>query len=135
MRRLLIALAISLLPSIALAAPHGGGRMGGATHMGATHGRMGGPAFSSRAAVGTARVGGWNSASWNGAKWNHGAFRHGRFGHHRHNRFFFAGGLGLAGYGYYDSWRWAPRRGDCAGSRCAVATATTVTTATTKRAC
>jgi len=70
--------------------------------------RMGGPAFSSRVAVGTARVGGWNGAHWNGANWNHGAFHHGRFAHHRHNRFFFAGGLGLAGYGYYDCWRWAP---------------------------
>jgi hypothetical protein len=83
----------------------GGGGHVGVGHMsgGWSGARMGGPAFSSRAAVG-----GWNGARWNGANWNHGAFHHGRFAHHRHNRFFFAGGLGLAGYGYYDCWRWAP---------------------------
>ncbi len=116
MRRLLIALAISLLPSIALA--YGGGRMGGhggggpmsaAGHMsGSWSGaRMAGPALSSRAAVGTARVAGWNGARWNGANWNHGAFRHGRFVH-RHGRVFFVGG-GPWWVGGYDTCRqWVP---------------------------
>jgi hypothetical protein len=115
MRRLLIALAISLLPSIAIAAhgsgrvSHvGGGHMSAAGHMGVggSGARISGPAFNSRAGVGTARVGSWNGARWNSANWNHGAFHHGRFAH-RHNRFFFAGGPGWAGYGYYDCWRWA----------------------------
>jgi len=106
MRRLLIALAISFLPSLALAHGHGGGHMGGG-HMGGSWsgGHMGGVGLSSRAAVGTARVGSWNGARWNGANWNHGAFRHGRFVH-RHGRIFFVGG-GPWWVGSYDScWQW-----------------------------
>jgi hypothetical protein len=111
MRRILSALAISLLPSLALAA-HGGGHMGGgAGHVaggqmgGSWSGaRMGAPGYSSRAAVGTARVGGWSGARWNGANWNHGAFHHGRFVH-RHGHVFFIGGGPW--FGSYDScWQW-----------------------------
>ena len=73
MRRLLIALAIALLPSIALAHGHGGGGGGhGGGHMGGgwSGGHMGGGwsgghvsgGMSSRAAVGGARVGAWNGS-------------------------------------------------------------------------
>jgi hypothetical protein len=115
MRRLLIALAISLVPSLALAAHigGGGGHVGGG-HMGVAGGHMsggwsgahmGGSGFSSRAAVGTARVGGWNGARWNGANWNHGSFRHGRFVH-RHGRVFFVGGGPWWVGGYDTCWQW-----------------------------
>jgi|SRR5450631_1949015 hypothetical protein len=109
MRKLLIALAISLVPSLALAAHvgggHGGGHMGGGGggHVAGGHmsggwsgARMGGSGFSSRAAVGTARVGGWNGARWNGANRNHGRFVH------RRGRGFFVGG-GPWWVGDYDS--------------------------------
>ena len=114
MRRLLIALAISLLPSIAFAAHSGGragniggGHMSAAGHMGGgwSGAHMSGPTFSSRAAVGTARVGSWNGAHWNGANWNHGAFHHGRFVH-RHGRAFFVGGGPWWVGGYDTCWQW-----------------------------
>ena len=110
MRRLLIALAISLLPSFALAHSHGGGgHMGGGAHMGGgwSGGRIGGAGLSSRAAVGTAHVSGWNGARWNGASWNHGAFRHSRFVH-RHGRVFFVGGGPWWVGGYDNCWQWVP---------------------------
>lgn len=100
MRRLLIALAISLLPSLALAHGHGGG---GGGH----GGRIGGAGLSSHAAVGAARVGGWNGARWNGAGWKHGAFHHGRFVH-RHGRVFFVGGGPWWVAGYDTCWQWVP---------------------------
>ena len=103
MRRLLVALAISVFPSLALAA-HGGHVGGGPMSAGA---RMAGPAFSSRAAVGTAHVTGSNGARWNGANWNHGAFRHGRFVH-RHGRVFFVGGGPWWVGGYDTCWQWVP---------------------------
>jgi hypothetical protein len=99
MRRFLIALAITLLPSFAIAA-HGGGHMGGwgGGHMGGWGGgHMGGWGGHPRAAM----IGGWR-----GGNWHHAAFRHGRF-FHRHNRFFFVGAPFFAAYGY-DCWRWVP---------------------------
>ena len=123
MRRLLIALAISLLPSLAFAHGHGGGgQVAVATsvvvaHMGSgwSGGRIGGAGLNSRAAVGVARVGNWNGARWNGASWNHGAFRHGRFVH-RHGRVFFVGGGPWWVTGYDNCWQWVPPRGDCVAS-------------------
>jgi len=123
MRRLLIALAISLLPSFAFAA-HGGGGHGGGGHMGGG----GGGHIGSAGVTGSHMGGGWGGrGAWSGhasaamaggsmsgwrgrgVNWNHAAFSHGRFAH-RHHRFFFAGGPFIAGYGYYgyDCWRWAP---------------------------
>src|SRR5258708_11779288 len=106
MRRFVFALAIALLPSIALAHGHSGGRggshgSGGGGHMSggssASHmsgsrspSHLSGSAINSRAAVGTAPIGSWSGSRWNGASWNHNAFRHGRFVHRHHNRFFFA---------------------------------------------
>jgi hypothetical protein len=115
MRRLLIALAILLLPSFALAHGHGGGSHGGGGHMsggghmggGWSGGRMGGAGLNSRAAVGAARIGGWNGARWNGAGWNRGAFHHGRFVH-RHGRVFFVGGGPWWVGGYDTCWQWVP---------------------------
>jgi hypothetical protein len=115
MRKLLIALAISLVPSLALAAHvgGGGGHIGGGQmgvaggHMsgGWSGARMSGSGFSSRAAVGTARIGAWNGTRWNGANWTQGSFHHGRFVH-RHGRVFFVGG-GPWWVGGYDScWQW-----------------------------
>jgi hypothetical protein len=114
MRRLLIALAIALLPSIALAhGGHGGGGHGGGHGGGWSGGHMGGgwsgarvsSGWNSRAAVGTAHVGGWSGNRF-GMR-NHGSFRHGRFVH-RHGRVFFVGG-GPWWVGGYDScWRWVP---------------------------
>jgi hypothetical protein len=109
MRRLLISLVISLMPSLALAA-HGGGSHiggGGGGHLGSgwSGARMGGPGLSGGAAFGAARVGGRGGARWNGTSWNHGSFRHGRFVH-RHGRVFFVGG-GPWWVGGYDScWQW-----------------------------
>ena len=114
MRRLLIALAISLVPSLALAAHigGGGGHVGGG-HMGVAGGHMsggwsgahmGGSGFSSRAAVGTARVR-LERRSLDGANWNHGSFRHGRFVH-RHGRVFFVGGGPWWVGGYDTCWQW-----------------------------
>ena len=92
MRRFLIALVISLVPSFAFAAH---GHMGG--HMGGWSGaRMGGWGGNPRAAM----MGGWHG------NWHHAAFRHGRF-FHRHNRFFFVGAPVFAAYGF-DCWRWVP---------------------------
>ena len=104
MHRLLIALAIALLPSIALAHGHGGGGhggMGGGWSGGHVSGGM-----SSRAAVGGARVGAWNGSR--SSAWSRGSFHgHGRFVH-RHGRVFFVGG-GPWWIGGYDScWRWLP---------------------------
>jgi hypothetical protein len=109
MRRFLIALAISLLPSFALAHGHGGGGHGAGGHMGGgwSGGRLGGAGLSSRAAVGAARVGSWNGARWNGASWNRGAFHHGRFVH-RHGRVFFVGGGPWWVGGYDTCWQWVP---------------------------
>jgi len=111
MRRFLIALAISLLPSIALAHGHGGGGGGGGHgggHMGGgwSGAHVVGGGFSSRAAVGTARVGGWNSGrpvAWGGGRF-HG---HGRFVH-RHGRVFFVGGGPWWVGGYNNCWQWVP---------------------------
>ena len=103
MRRFLIALAITLLPSFAIAA-HGGGHMGGwgGGHMGGWGGgHMGGWGGHPRAAMIGGGMGGWR-----GGNWHHAAFRHGRF-FHRHNRFFFVGAPFIAAYGY-DCWRWVP---------------------------
>ena len=97
MRRFLIVLAITLLPSFAIAG-HGGGGHGGGGHMGGGWGggHMGG-------GWGGHMGGGWGKHSMAMA-----AFHHGRFVH-RHNRFFFAGGPFFAAYGYgYDCWRWVP---------------------------
>ena len=112
MRRFLIVLAITLLPSFAIAG-HGGGGHGGGGHMGGGWGggHMGG-------GWGGHMGGGWGRHSmamaggrmgvWRGGNWRHAAFHHGRFVH-RHNRFFFAGGPFFAAYGYgYDCWRWVP---------------------------
>ena len=109
MRRLLFALAISLLPSLALAHGHGGGGGHFGGHMGGgwSGARMGGPGLSSRAAVGALRVGNGNGARWNGAARNHGNFRHGRFVH-RHGRVFFVGGGPWWGGGYDTCWQWVP---------------------------
>ena len=126
MRRLLIALAIALLPSIALAGHgggggggHGGGGHGGGGHEAAASGggwsggRMSAGAMSSRAAVGAARVGGWSGShavAWGGRPF-HG---HGRFVH-RHHRVFFVGGgpWWVGGYDSCSQWvptPWGPRR-------------------------
>ena len=105
MRRLLLALAIALPPSIALAHGHSGGHSGG--HMsGVSTGRasaamVGGHVSGvSTGRASTAMVGG-RMSGWNGGNWGR---------HHRHNRFFFVGGPFYAGYGYYgyDCWRWVP---------------------------
>jgi hypothetical protein len=104
MRRLLIAVAIAMLPSIALA--HGG-HGGGGGHMGGgwSGGHMSG---GNRAALGAARVGGWtgsHAVAWGGGRF-HG---HGRFVH-RHGRVFFVGfGGGPWWVGGYDNcWQWVP---------------------------
>ncbi|MGB6912821.1 MAG: hypothetical protein WBE42_08700 [Pseudolabrys sp.] len=125
MRRLLIALAIALLPSIALAGHgrgggggHGGGGHGGGGHGGGgwsgghmsgggwSGGRMSAGAMSSRAAVGAARVGGWSGShavAWGGRPF-HG---HGRFVHRHHRVFFVGGGPWWVG-GYDSCWQWVP---------------------------
>ena len=84
MRRLLIALAVALIPSLAIAHGHGGG---GGGHMGG--GWAGG---HSAAFAGGARMGAWSGhmAAWNGGRmaawagrpgnWNR--FHHGHFVHH-----------------------------------------------------
>ena len=100
MRRLLVVLAIALLPSFALAHGGGGGGHGGGGHMGGgglsvghmsgglsgghvgggwSGGQMSGAGMSSHAAVGAARIGGWTgSSAWGGRSPGHG-----RFVHHR----------------------------------------------------
>jgi hypothetical protein len=79
MRRLLIVLAVSIAPSIAVAGQGHSGGHGGGMGMGA---RMSGP------------VGSWSKG-----------MHHGHF-HHRHARFFFVGAPWFASYD--DScWRWA----------------------------
>ncbi len=105
MRRLLLALAVSLLPSLALAHGHGGGGHGGGGHIGGhMGGGWGGHVGHASAAFAGGRMGGWAGHT---AGFSHGAFHHGRFAH-RHHRFFFAGGPWIGGYGYYgnDCWRW-----------------------------
>src|SRR5262249_24023037 len=89
MRKLLVILAITLLPSFAMAG-HGGGHMSGG-HMIGGH-MSGGHMIGHRAHF----------------------FHHGRFVHRhhffvrRHHRFFFVGApIFAAGYGY-DCWRWVP---------------------------
>ncbi|MGA7024523.1 MAG: hypothetical protein WB036_17260 [Pseudolabrys sp.] len=111
MRRLLIALAVVLLPSFAIAHGHGGGHGG----MGGTGGgRMAG-GWSAHAAsiAGGARMRAWNGhmAAWNGRAGNWTRFHHGHFVH-RHGRVFFVGGPWWGGYGYYDygCWQWVPTR-------------------------
>ena len=79
MRRFLIALAVSIAPSIAVAGQGYSGGHGGGMGMGA---RMSGP------------VGGWSKG-----------MHHGHF-HHRHARFFFVGAPWFASYDY-SCWRWA----------------------------
>ncbi|MGB8245178.1 MAG: hypothetical protein WCF76_14990, partial [Pseudolabrys sp.] len=79
MRRLLIALAVVLLPSFAIAHGHGGGH-GGMGGMGG--GRMAG-GWSAHAAsiAGGARMRAWNGhmAAWNGRAGNWTRFHHGHF--------------------------------------------------------
>jgi len=98
MRKLLVILAITLLPSFAVAAHGPGGHMGG----------WGGGHMSG--GWGGHRMGGWHASNWHRAHF----FHHGRFVHRqhffvrRHHRFFFVGGpIFAAGYGY-DCWRWVP---------------------------
>src|SRR3974390_721340 len=121
MRRLLIALAIIVLPSLALALGHGG--VGGHGGFGGCHGGFGGWHGNGTALIARGpRLAAWSGhmAAWNGhvANWNH--FNHGHFIHHhghfvhRHGRVFFVGGPrwwdGWGGYGYYDDgcWQWVP---------------------------
>ena len=123
MRRILIALAIALLPSIALA-HGGGGHMGGGFggghigggfggHMGVGfHGghigggfpgvRMGAGALNSHAAVGAPGAIGRSGVARNSGRF-HG---HGHFVH-RHGRRFFVGGGPWWG-GYDNCWQWVP---------------------------
>jgi hypothetical protein len=117
MRRLLIALAISLLPSVAIAHGHGGHSGGG--HMGhsMSGARVGGPAVGQMGARVSGPVSGQMGARvatnmggrWgvHGGAWAKNGIHHGH--HHRHARFFFAGGPWFASYGYgYDCWQWTP---------------------------
>jgi len=99
MRKLLVILAITLLPSFAVAAHGPGGHMG--HPMAAAHGpHMGHPMAMGR---------------WHGGNWHHAHFFHHRpfvHRHHffvrRHHRFFFVGApIFAAGYGY-NCWRWVP---------------------------
>jgi hypothetical protein len=111
MRRLLVVLAIALLPSIALAHGGGGGGHGGGGHMGGglsgghvgggwSGGHMSGAGMSSRASVGAARIGGWTGSSAWGGRF-HG---HGRFVHHRGRVFAGSGPW----WGYDNCWQWVP---------------------------
>jgi hypothetical protein len=115
MRRLLIALAVSVVPSLAIAGHgHSGGHSGGmgvgaSSSMGA---RMSGPVGgAARGAVPMGRSSGARIANmggpWKGQAggWSKG-MHHGHH-HHRHGRFFFAGAPWFASYGYYSCWRWA----------------------------
>ena len=121
MRRLLIALAIIVLPSFAMALGHGGG--GGGHGFAGGHGGFGGWHGHGTALIARGpRMAAWSGhmAAWNGhvGNWNH--FNHGHFIHrnghfvHRHGRVFFVGGPrwwdGWGGYGYYDDgcWQWVP---------------------------
>jgi len=134
MRRLLIVLAILLVPSVAIARGHGGGGSGGhgggwSGHGGGWSGgrsaasfsgaRMNGPARVSSAAVigGNARMaagmGTWKgSGNWKG-NWN-GNWAHNGHRHHFRNRVFFVGGgpWWWGDYGYYDAgcWQWVGTR-------------------------
>jgi len=119
MRRLIIALAIAMLPAVAFAHGHGGGGGGhgggGGGHMGGgwSGGHMGGGwsgarmsagAMSSRAAVGAASVGRWNrggAVAWNGRPF------HGKFVR-RHGRVVFVGGGPWWVGGYDTCWQWVP---------------------------
>ena len=90
MRKLLVILAITLLPSFAMAAHGPGGHMSGGW--------------------GGHRMGGWHGGNWHHAHFfHHRPFVHRRhFFVRRHHRFFFVGGpIFAAGYGY-DCWRWVP---------------------------
>ena len=111
MRRLLIALLITIVPSFAIAGHggggHGGGHMGGGS--GGHVGGWGGPGSAHIAGTMGGHVSGW---SGHGGGWGHRASHGGFAHHHRHGRFFFAGGPWVGGYGYYDNygydcWRWA----------------------------
>jgi len=113
MRRLLIALAVVLVPSFAMAHGHGGG---GGGHMGGGWGGRGGLAIAGGARMGawSGHMAAWNGsrmAPWNGRSGNWNRFHHGHFVH-RHGRVFFVGGPWWGGYGYYDSgcWQWVPTR-------------------------
>jgi hypothetical protein len=136
MRRLLIVLAILLVPSVAIARGHGGGGGGSGGHGGGWGGhgggwsggrsaasfsgaRMSGPARVSSAAVmgGNARMaagmGTWKgSGNWKG-NWN-GNWAHNGHRHHFRNRVFFVGGgpWWWGDYGYYDAgcWQWIETR-------------------------
>jgi hypothetical protein len=106
MRKLLIILAIALLPSAAMARGHGGGHMGGwgGGHGGGGHWGGGHWGGGRSLAMTGGRFGGWRGGNWHRGPF----FRHGRFVH-RHNRFFFVGAPFYAAYGYgYDCWRWVP---------------------------
>jgi hypothetical protein len=104
MRKILIILAIALLPSVAMAR---GGHMGGGGHMGSWgggHGSGGHWGGGRSLAMTGGRFGGWHAGNLHRGAF----FRHGRFVH-RHHRFFFAGAPVFAAYGYgYDCWRWVP---------------------------
>jgi hypothetical protein len=109
MRKILIILAIALLPSVAMAR---GGHMGGGGHMGSWGGGHGGGGHWGGGHWGGGRslaMTGGRFGGWHAGNLHRGAFfRHGRFVH-RHHRFFFAGAPVFAAYGYgYDCWRWVP---------------------------
>ena len=114
MRRLLIVLAVALIPSFAAARGHGGG---GGGHMGGGWGGHSAAGISSGARMGawSGHMAAWNGggrmAAWAGRPGNWNRFHHGHFVH-RHGRVFFVGGPWWGGYGYYDSgcWQWVPTR-------------------------
>ena len=121
MRRLLIALAVALIPSLAIAHGHGGG---GGGHMGGGWGGHSAAPFAGGARMGAwtghmaawngGRMAAWNSnrmSAWAGRPGNWNRFHHGHFVH-RHGRVFFVGGPWWGGFGYYDSgcWQWVPTR-------------------------
>jgi len=116
MRRLIIALAITILPSFAMAHGHGGGGHGGmgGGHMGGGHMAGGWGGHSAAAFAPGARMGGWSGrmGGWNGRAGNWNRFGHGHFVR-RHGRVFFVGGgpWWWGGYGYDSGcWQWFPTR-------------------------
>jgi len=117
MRRLLLALAITLLPTLAIAHGHGGGggHVGGGGHFGGSVGHAGGSWAGHVGAPMTAgaRVSGWSgrTPSWNGQAGNWHNFHHGHFVR-RHGRVFVVGGPWWGAYNYYDygCWQWLPTR-------------------------
>jgi hypothetical protein len=137
MRRLVVALAILLVPSMALARSHGapggssGGKAGGMHMSGGWSGAKSGgwshhgpssmavgPRRNSAARVSglSSGTGNWKGGNWQGGKWSHNGHHH---HHHHHNRVFFVGGgpWWWGDYGYYDNayyddgcWQWIETR-------------------------